>query len=92
MYNTKNSFLTILKIYLQLRNALTKILNIKLIIILKMETKNLIKNGLGKNVIKSYLLLKPMKICYNYAFCSFFPDSNFKQGKWRQVYEPFKIW
>ena len=63
-----------LKIYFQLRIALKKFLNIKSIIVLKMETKNLIKNGPGKNVIKSYLLivkthedLKP----FNYAFRSF---------------------
>ena len=46
-----------LKIYSQLRNALKKFLNIKLIIVLKMETKNLIKNRLGKNLTKSYLLI-----------------------------------
>ena len=45
MHNTKNSFLKMLKIYLQLRSTL-----IKLIIVLKMETKNLIKNRLGKNL------------------------------------------
>ena len=67
MHNTKNSFLKMLKIYLQLRNAL-----IKSIIVLKMETKNLIKNGLGKNSITSICqLVKPMKICCNYAFCLF---------------------
>ena len=52
MHNTKNSFLKMLKIYLQLRSTL-----IKLIIVLKMETKNLIKNRLGKNLTKSYLLI-----------------------------------
>ena len=56
MYNTKNSFLKMLKIYLQLRSTLIKFLNIKSIIVLKMETKNLIKNRLGKNLTKSYLL------------------------------------
>ena len=56
MHNTKNSFLKMLKIYLQLRSTLIKFLNIKLIIVLKMETKNLIKNRLGKNLTKSYLL------------------------------------
>ena len=40
-----------LKIYLQLRNALTKLLNIKSIIVLEMETKSLIKNGLGTNLL-----------------------------------------
>ena len=57
MHNTKNSFLKMLKIYLQLRSTLIKFLNIKLIIVLKMETKNLIKNRLGKNLTKSYLLI-----------------------------------
>ena len=56
MHNTKNSFLKMLKIYLQLRNTLIKFLNIKTLIVLKMETKNLIKNRLGKNLTKSYLL------------------------------------
>ena len=46
-----------LKIYLQLRNTLIKFLNIKTLIVLKMETKNLIKNRLGKNLTKSYLLI-----------------------------------
>ena len=55
MQNTKNSFLKMLKIYLQLRSRLIKFLNIKSIIVLKMETKNLIKNRLGKNLTKSYL-------------------------------------
>ena len=55
MHNTKNSFLKMLKIYLDLRSKLKKFLNIKLIIVLKMETKNLIKNRLGKNLSKSYL-------------------------------------
>ena len=57
MHSTKNSFLKMLKIYLQLRNALIKFLNIESIIILKMETKDLIKNGLGKNLTKSYMLI-----------------------------------
>ena len=57
MHNTKNSFLKMLKIYLQLRSTLIKFLNIKLIIVLKMETKNLIKNRLGKNLTKLYLLI-----------------------------------
>ena len=57
MLNTKNSFLKMLKIYLQLRNALIKFLNIKSIIVLKIETKTLIKNELGKNMIKLYLLI-----------------------------------
>ena len=57
MHNTKNSFLKILKIYLQLISTLIKFLNVKLIIVLKMETKNLIKNMLGKNLTKSYLLI-----------------------------------
>ena len=56
MNNTKNSFLKMLKIYLQLRNTLMKFLIITSIIVLKMETKNLIKNRLGKNLTKSYLL------------------------------------
>ena len=50
MHNTKNSFLKILKIYLRLRNKLTKFLDIKSIIVLKMETKKLIKNKLGKKL------------------------------------------
>ena len=50
MHNTKNSFLKMLKIYLQLRNTLIKFLNIKSIIVLKMETKNLIKNRPRKNL------------------------------------------
>ena len=57
MNNTKNSFLKMLKIYLQLRNLLMKFLIITSIIVLKMETKNLIKNRLGKNLTKSYLLI-----------------------------------
>ena len=50
MHNTKNSFLKMLKIYLQLRSTLIKFLNIKSIIVLKMETKNLIKNRPRKNL------------------------------------------
>ena len=46
-----------LKIYLQLRSTLIKFLNIKLIIVLKMEAKNLIKNRLRKNLTKLYLLI-----------------------------------
>ena len=62
MHNTKNSFIKMLKIYLQLRSALIKFLNIKSIIVLKMETKNLIKNRLVNNLTKSYLLIgKPHK-------------------------------
>ena len=57
MHNTKNSFIKMLKIYLQLRSTLIKFLNIKLIIVLKMETKNLIKNRLGKNLTKLHLLI-----------------------------------
>ena len=45
MHNTKNSFLKVLKIYLQLRSTLIKFLNINLIIVVKMGTKNLIKVG-----------------------------------------------
>ena len=56
MHNTKNSFLKMLKIYLQLRNALIKFFNVKSIVIFKLETKKLIKNGLGKNLGKLYLL------------------------------------
>ena len=48
MHNTKNSFLKMLKIYLQLRSTLIKFLNIKLIIVLKMETKNLIRKEARK--------------------------------------------
>ena len=57
MHNIKNSFLKMLEIYLQLRSTLIKFLNIKLIIVLKMETKNLIKNRLGKNLTKSNLTI-----------------------------------
>ena len=57
MHSIKNSFLRMLKIYLQLRNTLIKFLNIKPIIILKMETKNLIINRLRKNLTMPYLLI-----------------------------------
>ena len=57
MHNTKNSFLKWLKIYLQSRSKLIKFLNIKLIIVLKMETKNLMENRLGKKLNKIYLLI-----------------------------------
>ena len=57
MHNTKNSFLKMLKTYLQLGSTLIKFLNIKSIIILKMETKNLIKDKQGKDLTKSYLLI-----------------------------------
>ena len=57
MNNTKNSLLKMLKIYLQLRITLIKFLNIKPIIILKVETKNLIKIRLWKNLTKPYLLI-----------------------------------
>ena len=46
MHNTKNSFLKMLKIYLQLRNTLIKILNIKLIIVYGNQKCD--KNGLGR--------------------------------------------
>ena len=57
MHNTKNSIIKMLKIHLQFRSTLIKFLNIKLIIALKMETKNLIKNRLGKNLTKSNLTI-----------------------------------
>ena len=56
MHNTKNSFLKMLTIYLQLRNALIRFSNVKSNVVLEMETKKLIKNKLGKNLIKLYLL------------------------------------
>ena len=56
MHNTKNSFLKMLTIYLQLRNALIKFSNVKSNVVLEVETKKLIKNKLGKNLIKLYLL------------------------------------
>ena len=56
MHNTKNSFLKMLTIYLQLRNTLIKFSNVKSNVVLEMETKKLIKNKLGKNLIKLYLL------------------------------------
>ena len=46
-----------LKTYLQLRSTLTTFLNIKSIIVLKMETINMIKNWQGKNLTKSYFLI-----------------------------------
>ena len=57
MHNIKYSFLKMLEIYLQLRSTLIKFLNIKLIIVLKMETKNLMENRLGKKLNKIYLLI-----------------------------------
>ena len=54
MHNNKNSFQKMLKIYLQLRNTLIKFLNIKSIVVLKMEIKKLIKNVLGKYLTKLY--------------------------------------
>ena len=57
MHNTKNSFLKMLTIYLQLRNALIKFSNVKSNVVLEVETKKLIKNKLGKNLIKLYLLI-----------------------------------
>ena len=78
MHNTKNSFLKMLKIYLQLRNTLIKFLNIKSIIVLKMETKNLIKNRLGKKLTKSYLLIGKAHEDFLYFFdckiCTFKKD------------------
>ena len=56
MHNNKNSLIKKLKIYLQFRNELIKFFNVKSIIALKMETKKLIKNELGKNLTKLYLL------------------------------------
>ena len=56
MHNTKNSFLKMLTIYLQLRNALIKFSNVKSNVVLEVETKKLIKNKLEKNLIKLYLL------------------------------------
>ena len=56
MHNTKNSFLKMLTIYLQLRNVLIRFSNVKSNVVLEMETKKLIKNKLGKNLIKLYLL------------------------------------
>ena len=58
-----------LKIYLQLRNASLKFLNMKSITVLKMETKNLIKIGLRH-------------ICFmTMVFALFFLDSKFRQDK-----------
>ena len=48
IHNNKNSFLKILKMYLQLKNALIKFVKIKAIVDLKMETKKQIKSGRGK--------------------------------------------
>ena len=56
MHNNKNSLIKKLKIYLQFRNELIKFFNVKSIIALKMETKKLIKNELGKNLTKLHLL------------------------------------
>ena len=56
MHNIKNSFLKMLTVYLQLRNALIRFSNVKSNVALEMETKKLIKNKLGKNLIKLYLL------------------------------------
>ena len=55
MHDMKNSFLKMLKIYLQLRHTLIKFLNIKSIIVLKTETKNLAKDRPRKNLSKSYI-------------------------------------
>ena len=72
MHNTKNYFLKMFKIYSQLRNALIKFSNIKSIVVLKLETKKLVENGLGKNLTNLYLLSgKPMRIYYKYGFRSF---------------------
>ena len=57
MHNTKNACVKMLKMYLQLRSISIKFLDLKLIIVLKMDTKNLIKNKLGKNLTKLYLLI-----------------------------------
>ena len=54
MHNIKNSFLKMLTIYLQY--ALIRFSNVKWNVVLEMETKKLIKNKLGKNLIKLYLL------------------------------------
>ena len=59
MHNTKNSFLKMLKKYLQLINTLLKFLTIKSIVVLKMETKKLIKNELGKSHICEWLSFFP---------------------------------
>ena len=57
MHNTKNACVKMLKIYLQLRSISIKFLDLKLIIVLKMDTKNLIKNRLGKNLLRTKLYL-----------------------------------
>ena len=44
-----------LKIYLQIRNALIKNLCIKSVGALKIETKKVVKKRLGKKLTKSYL-------------------------------------
>ena len=67
MHDNKNPFLKMLEIYLELRNAFIKFMNMKPIAVLKLKTKKLIKNGLGKKLTK----LKPVKICYSCAFRSF---------------------
>ena len=46
-----------LKTYLQLSSTLIKFLNIKSIIVLKMEAINMIKKWQGKNMTKSHLLM-----------------------------------
>ena len=59
VHNIKDSFLKMLKMYLQLRNALIKFLNIKSVVSLKMETKKIDKKWASKKfdkVTKSYLL------------------------------------
>ena len=82
MHNTKNLFIKMWKIYLKLRSTLIKFLNVKSIIVLKMETKNLIKNRLVNNLTKSYLLIgKARKICCNF-YCKIY---KFSKDKWRQV-------
>ena len=77
MHNTKNSFLKMLKFYLKLRNELIEFLIIKSIIILKMETKNMLKNELGKKLAKFYLLIGN-KICYTMLLALFFLKNKFK--------------
>ena len=79
MHNTKKSFLKMLKIYLQLRNALKKFLSIKSIVVLNMETKKMVKNGLGKTLAKLYLLTG--KIYEDSLFDLFFPVSLNKLNK-----------
>ena len=55
MHDNKNPFLKMLEIYLELRNAFIKFMNMKSIAVLKLKTKKLIKNGLGKKLTKLYL-------------------------------------